>query len=262
MLAAGLRAAQLILLALCAYLLYATVAPQLRAAPTLRDVRLDTREEPEGTPPLEVYASVWKQSPFGKPLSVKPVPTAVRAKVAAVSKLGWRLVTTAAGTPAELSVAGLVSTSDGSRKTVRVGDQLSGREVVDIERRRVVFSYNGALEQLSLAEDTPHASPRPASRRSSSRAPLSRPIRPRLGTNRMPTAPARAAPPPAPSGDELAELFAGQLELEPGEEIVSVNGVSISDPALGDLANDGGDVVVQIRAEDGSQREITLGASQ
>jgi hypothetical protein len=267
MLASALRGVQLVLLALCAFLVYATVAPHLSAAPAVRDVRLGAAAEPEPTRPLEDYALVWKQSPFGKPMAalLKQKPGAL-AKAAAASKLTWKLVTTAAATPRELSVAGLVSTKDGSRKIVRVGDEISGRTVVDIERKRVIFSFRGKLEQLAINETSARratASQRPKSRRAAaSRAPRTRPARARLGTRMPAPKESEAEPPAGPSASEIAEVFSSQIELAPGESIASVNGLPLDDPSLGALANAGGNVVVQIRGEDGSEREVVLGEDE
>ena len=153
LLATGLRGLQLVLVAVCALLLYAIVAPHLSAAPPLRNGELRTAAEPESSPLVDYYAVVWKQNPFGKPQATALAPLKAQlllAKVAAASKLSWRLVTTAAATLPELSVAGLVSLNDGSRRMIRVGDELDNRKVVEIERRRVIFSLNGKFEQLTI----------------------------------------------------------------------------------------------------------------
>ena len=264
MLATGLRGVQLVLLALCALLLYAIVAPHLGAAPAPHDLQLRAPAEPEPSPRLDSYAQVWKHNPFGKPrTATAPVKTRLPANLAEASKLSWRLVTTAAATPPELSVAGLVSTKDGSRRMIRVGDELAKRKVVEIERRRVIFSHNGKFEQLTIEGAAPRALLRAKPRRpSAARIPGSRPVRPRLGASRTPSRPKPATPPRAPSSSQLAGAFAEQIDLAPGEEIVAVNGLALDDASLGALANTGGEVVVQIRGADGHEREVVLGASQ
>ena len=264
MLATGLRGVQLVLVAVCALLLYAIVAPHVSAAPALREVLLQAAEEPEPSPPVDHYASVWKQNPFGKPrsLPIAPVEPKLVAKLAEASKLSWRLVTTAAATSPEFSVAGLVSTKDGSRRMIRVGDELANRTVIEIERRRVIFSHNGKLEQLTIEGAPLRALPRAKSRRASAgRSPGIRRARPRLGTSRTPSPKKPATPPQAPSRSQLAGAFA-QVDLKPGEEIVSVNGLALDDASLGALANDGGEVVLQIRGTDGAEREVVLGENE
>ncbi|MBW2416230.1 MAG: hypothetical protein JRG76_17155, partial [Deltaproteobacteria bacterium] len=176
MLVAGLRSAQVVLLGLCAYLLYATVVPLLSAAPSLRDVRLV--EPPADLPErasLDELSVIWKRNAFGKrqvAFAGPPKPLPAAAKVATAKQFGWQLMTTAAGTPPELSVAGLVSKKDGKRMTIRVGDELDGRIVVEIDRRRVVLNHGGKLEQLEMASDgksAPKVARKTASRSSGAR---------------------------------------------------------------------------------------------
>lgn len=267
MLAAGLRGAQLVLLALCAFLVYAIAAPHLRAAPTVRDVRLADDLEPERAPAIDDYAGVWQQNPFGEPIAVKSASAAKRTPaVAAASKLDWKLVTTAAATPPEFSVAGLVHNRNGTRRAVRIGDELSGRKVVSIERRRVVFSFEGKVEQLAIDGSTPRSSGRAAASRAAkvkaARDRRTRTARPRLGKTLPPAAPKNMAPPPPPSSRELASVFADRLALAPGDEVLSVNGLPLDDPSLGALANDGGAVTVQIRDAEGVERNVVLEANR
>ncbi len=256
-----MRGLQLVLVALCALLLYAIVAPHLSAAPPLRNVELRTAAEPESSPLVDYYAVVWKQNPFGKPGKEVGLVRQARilAKMAEASKLSWRLVTTAAATPPELSVAGLVSTKDGSRRMIRVGDELSDRKVVEIERRRVIFSHNGKFEQLTIEGVAPRPLPRAKLRRSSAaRVAGARPVWGRRGASRTPS----PAEPATPSNRELAGAFADRIDLAPGEESVAVNGRALDDPLLGELATEGGEVVVQIRGANGTEREVVLEATQ
>jgi hypothetical protein len=265
LLATALRGLQLVLVAVCALLLYAIVAPHLSAAPPLRDVELRTAAEPESSPLLDYYGVVWKQNPFGKPRKELGVVRQARilAKMAEASKLSWRLVTTAAATPPELSVAGLVSTKDGSRRMIRVGDQLADRKVVEIERRRVIFSHNGKFEQLTIEGVAPRPLARAKPRRSSAaRVAGARPVRGRRGASRTPSPAEPATPPQTPLSGQLAGAFADRIDLAPGEEIVAVNGRALDDVSLGELASEGGEVVVQIRGANGTEREVVLEASQ
>ena len=117
MLGPGLRAAQVVLLGVCALLVYAILAPHLDAAPPLRDVQhADVAAAPDAVG-LGHYASIWKRSPFRMPEKVTadlPKPKAL--KVATVSKLSWEVVATAAASSPEFSVAGLVNAKSGERR--------------------------------------------------------------------------------------------------------------------------------------------------
>ncbi|MBW2416415.1 MAG: hypothetical protein JRG76_18105, partial [Deltaproteobacteria bacterium] len=85
--------------------------------------------------------------------------------------------------------------------------------------------------------------------------------------------PQRAAEPPAaetpaagPAPGEIARrILGGRAELGAGEEIVAVNGVPLDDAArLPELAEAlaGGAATLQVRAPDGSQRDVTVEAAQ
>lgn len=276
MLVAGLRAAQVVLLALCAYLLYATAAPLLSSAtPAVRDVRLPEREvQPPERPSLDELAVIWKQSPFGKPkLIVLEKPTPAAKNVAAAASLGWQLMTTAAATPPELSLAGLVNTKDGTRKVVRVGDELAGRTVIQIERRRVILSNKGKLEQLTIGEDT-KATTRAArslrrtqrERAQTLRRARKRPRRPQPEPPAPPEPPRDETPAEAPPPGEIARsIFGGRVELADDEEIVSVNGVPLDDAArLPELAEAlaGGAATLRVLAPDGTQRDVSVEAAE
>ena len=182
----ALRGVQVILLVLCAFLVYATITPHLRAAPVRHEVELtaDVAAAPSGVA-LEHFSVIWKRNPFGKPRLVVAQPKPMVEQIKVESKLSWRLVTTAAGSPAALSVAGLVNNTDGSRRAVRIGDEIEGRDVVGIERGRVILSHRGKLEQLSIEKDAKKAS-RSARARRSAKRPGIRPVPPRLGNPAAP----------------------------------------------------------------------------
>ena len=58
------------------------------------------------------------------------------------------------------------------------------------------------------------------------------------------------------------DIVPEKTKARPGEEITSVNGLALDDPSLGTLANEGGSVTVQIRGEDGTEREVVVGVEQ
>ncbi len=267
MLVAGLRGAQVVLLVLCAYLLYATAVPLLSSAPTVRDVRLaEHATQPPEAPSLERLAVIWRQSPFDMPkvlVAPKPAPPPPPTeKVKSAESLGWQLMTTAAATPVELSVAGLLSTKSGLRRTVRVGDKLDGRTVIEIERRRVILNNGGKLEQLEISENA--KAPRRTARSRRGRSAASRQPRTRLRRPEPPRPSDTRDPGPA-SGELAKRIFGGRADLADGEEIVSVNGVPLDDPSrLPELAEAlaGGAATLQVRALDGGERDVSLEAAE
>ena len=149
MLATGLRAIQITLLAVCAYLLYLSLSPLVGAAP-IPETNLPQVEPPR--PPAQDfprYQIISDRNLFHTPDAAETGPAEEEFEE---SKLRLRLLGTTAAVPREFSVATVEDLAKNQNVSLRENDWVSGAQVVRIERRRIVVDNRGTLEQLTLEE--------------------------------------------------------------------------------------------------------------
>ncbi len=256
MLALGLRTLQLVLAAGCVYLAYLAVAPLVGAAPMPRLELPELAPTQDHDQSFARYQIISERNLFQArdvPIAGAPVGEELEE-----SKLKLRLLGTTAADPHELSVASVEDTQRRENVTLRVGDLVSGAEVIRIERRRIVLDNGGRHEQLTL-DDSAQTRPPP---RAISRAQSTRRAAPRARPRRPPS-PRPAAPEPTlePSLEAYRTLLGGEgLDLAEGERVTAVDGLSLEDPdslrkALESLSS-AGSVTLTVVDPQGQSREI------
>ena len=267
MLAQGLRAIQIVLLAACAYLLYLSLSPLVGAAPIPETSvpRLDTPAQSAQDYPR--YQIIADRNLFRTP-DVATAAVLVEEKLEE-STLKLRLIGTTAGVPASLSVATVEDERKHETSSLRVEDMVSGARVVRIERKRVVLDNRGKLEQLTLDEKARRAAPPPtrgrgraaASRANPRATRAARAGRPRRAASRAPTRtnPVRAQR----EAVDLQALVSGDaLDLAEDEAVTAINGIDLTDRArfqeILEVLKEPGAKTVTIQSENGATREVPL----
>jgi type II secretory pathway component PulC len=173
-LAQGLRAIQVTLLAACAYLLYLSLSSLVGATP-IPETSLPNLDPPTAAAKdFPRYQVIAERNLFQTP-EIATAAVVVEEQLEE-SKLKLRLVGTTAGVPASLSVATVEDVGKNKIDSLRVEDMISGARVVRIERKRVVLDNRGQLEQLSLDEKARAPKRSPQNRRA--RAAANRRARP------------------------------------------------------------------------------------
>lgn len=265
MLATGLRAIQVTLLAACAYLLYLSLSPLVGAAP-IPETRVP--ELPPATSPARDfprYQIIADRNLFQTPEGATAAPTEAELEE---SKLRLRLRGTTAAVPASLSVATVEDVAKRETLSLRVDDWVSGAQVVRIERGRIVVDNRGTLEQLTLeeAEKTTPKTRAPRTTRESraasvrSRTANARTTRARRAPRRQPTPKPAAAPQPRVNTQDFFGPDA--LDLEEGESVSAVNGIDVNDRArlqeIFEALSEAGPKTITVETPDGGTREITM----
>ncbi len=182
LLRSALRGVQIALLAVCAYLVYAGVAP-IVVATTISSARIPPIEElvPSAHQAAD-YAIIGGRNLFAPRVPAEaappPEPTAEEDEIEE-TKLSYRLHGTIA--PGPDAVAALEDLNTRERHFVRAGDDLPNQvKVRRIERRRVVIENKDQLEAITMDEDTqaapaqPKAKAPPRNRRRGRRASAAR----------------------------------------------------------------------------------------
>jgi hypothetical protein len=237
MLARVIRLIPILLGVICLFLVFGVVAPFFTGEPTMRianespDARPDRNESQIE---LAAYNPIVKRDLFRSRVTVVPPRIAPKiAKPVVDAKIGHDLAVTAVMSNPEASLAIVVDTNSGDRQVVRIGDKLSGHPVVEIGRNYLLIDQRGKIARLS--KDT---TPQPKFRRSA-RRPSPRRSRPSsLAARRKPKPKPVAETPPPPAAEPVISdaqmpIVAQQLggfELNEGEIVVSVNGISSEDP--------------------------------
>lgn len=150
MLRIGLLTLQGTLGALCCYLLYSVGAALLGAAP-LPEPRLPPAGPmSEQGRSLGEYAVIAQRDLFQ---TLRAAPEPEPEEEVAESTLRVRLIGTAVANPPSQSVASVEDEIRRERFAVRIGDRISGAEVVRIERHRIVLQNRGQLEEIAFPEE-------------------------------------------------------------------------------------------------------------
>jgi type II secretion system protein C len=229
----GLLAVQALIVVACLYLVYGMVMEVIGGA-SVPALTLPPIEAPSVIDrPPQRYDVIGARNLFNTLALAPPEPEPELAEEIAESQLRVTLIGTAAAMPQELSVAA-VETSSRERIQVRVGDQLEGRKVVGIERKRLILEFRGQLEAIEMDEEAPQGGPGPTApaglrartataARTPSRAPRT-PRTPRAATRlserlRKLGTPTRAlsGPPPArePPAEKRVEGLLEQSRVQP-----------------------------------------------
>jgi len=150
----GMRALQIALGIACLAVVYAGLAPVLRAdAVVVRQVPPIAALPPTDTS-LERYRVIGTRNLFRSRVVEPVAPVEEELKE---SGLRLKLCGTYAALPVDRSVACIDDQSSQKRRAFRVGQEVSpGVRLISVERRRAVIDNHGAREQLSM-EETPTA---------------------------------------------------------------------------------------------------------
>jgi hypothetical protein len=213
----GMRALQIALGIACLAVVYAGLAPALRAG------AVATRSVPPIEDPVPTDSSFERLRVIGArnlfrtriPEPVEPVDEELKE-----SALRLKLCGTYAAQPVDRSVACIDDQSTQKRRAFRIGGEISpGVRLIQVERRRAVIDNHGAREQLSMEEPTVAGAVVPAQSAVPRGAPAGSTARPtpspseRLRQLRD-RAPAAAAPPataPAPKNKLQSALNGAQI---------------------------------------------------
>lgn len=258
MLATGLRAVQVLLLAACVYFVYAAISPLVRATPIpethLPEVPPSDANAPDRA--FDRFQVIATRNLFKTRDVPQPIAGPIEEELEE-SKLRVKLMGTLAAEPPELSVATVVDQRKLETLSLRIGDEISGAKVERIERRRIVLDNRGKLEQISLEDDDGT----PTARRQTSR-PRTRAARTRTRTPRArarPTPPVR--PTPTPSASIVPPGLQG-IDLEPGERITAVNGIDLTDESriqeMVDVITQEGPKTLTIVDDAGNERQMEV----
>ncbi len=164
----ALRGVQIALVAACAFLVYAGLAP-IFTATAVSAVNVppiaEFVPEPHGVGDYEIigqrnlFAAKKGAAPPPPPAPPRPDEEEIEE-----SKLRYRLHGTIA--PGPPAVAALEDLNTGERHFIHAGDQLpNGVQIMRIERRRVVISNKDKLEAISMDDERPTVKPKASARR-------------------------------------------------------------------------------------------------
>lgn len=169
-----MRALQIALGVACLAVVYAGLAPVLKAS-SVSATRLPPIEAPPARDASPTrYAVIGARNLF-RTREAAPLSTSVDEDLKE-SQLQLKLCGTYAAQPVDRSVACIENQGEQKRRAFRVGQEISaGVRLVAVERRRAVIDNRGAREQLSMEESpgggaitppTPRAqaAPRPSAR--------------------------------------------------------------------------------------------------
>jgi type II secretion system protein C len=272
MLAAGLRAAQLLLVALCVFVTYEGARSLVSAAPIPDTPQLPAVHSEDGAQDFTRYRVIQERNLFQSASSepAPPPPPPVEEEDLEESKLRLRLLGTAASEIPELSVASIEDLVGSKRVAVRVGDQVAGATLVRVERHRVVLDNHGKREQLSLDETQSSASS-PALQKARGRSQRARnrqrPQAPRREARKEALARTRAAQ--AAQGGAIGRILQSitsgeDLGLEAGERVTAIDGFELADreqvEELMKSLDQQGPRRVTVKTSSGDQRVIEVDA--
>ena len=270
MLATGLRAAQLVLVALCVFVAYGGVRSLVSAAPIPDTPQLPSIQAEDGEQDFARYRVIQRRNLFQSAAEAAPAPPPVEEEELEESKLRLRLLGTTASETPELSVASIEDLEANKRVALRIGDQVAGATLLRVERHRVVLDNRGEREQLSL-DDTQGAAPSSALNRARKRGQQARPRQypraqqPKLSKRALARSRAAQAAQSGAIGRIIQSVMSGEeLGLEPGERVTAIDGFDLGDRAqveeLMKSIDQEGPRRVTVESTSGEKREIELGA--
>lgn len=229
----GMRALQIALGIACLAVVYAGLAPVLRAGP-IADASVPPLEAPgERDASLDRYRVISSRNLFRSSVAQPTAPVTEDLKESA---LRLKLCGTWAAQPADQSVACIDDQGTQKRRAFRVGQEISpGVRLLAVERRRAVIDNQGAREQLKMEEAAAGGAVAPRSAATARTAPEGAPARaatPRLSERLRQLrerAPA-AEPPPAaaPAPSKLEKALNGAQLLPVYGESGSFDGIRVS----------------------------------
>ena len=269
MLATGLRAAQLVLVALCVFVAYGGVRSLVSAAPIPDTPQLQSIQVEDGEQDFARYRVIQRRNLFQSAAEAAPAAPPEEEELEE-SKLRLRLLGTTASEIPELSVASIEDLEANKRVALRIGDQVAGATLLRVERHRVVLDNRGEREQLSL-DDTQGAAPSSALNRARKRGQQARPRQypraqqPKLSKRALARSRAAQAAQSGAIGRIIQSVMSGEeLGLEPGERVTAIDGFDLGDRAqveeLMKSIDQEGPRRVTVESTSGEQREIELGA--
>ena len=236
MLAAGLRAAQIALVALCVLVAFNGVRSLVSAAPVPDVPALPSFAVENAEPDFERYRVIQTRNLFQSAATEDLPPPREIEEELEESKLRLRLLGTTASQTPELSVASIEDLVANQRLAVRVGDPVAGATLVRVERHRVVIDNRGTLEQLSLDDSQPPRLSNPSLQRARERGQRARrrerPSAPTPEVKKQGLARSRAAQAAQAGtiGRILRSIASGEeLGLAPGERVTAIDGFDLSD---------------------------------
>ena len=230
----GMRALQIALGIACLAVVYAGLAPVLRAGP-IADASVPPLAVPsEKDSSLDRYQVISSRNLFRSSVAQ---PTAPVTEELAESALRLKLCGTWAAQPADQSVACIDDQGTQKRRAFRVGQEISpGVRLLAVERRRAVIDNQGAREQLKMEEAAAGGVVAPRTASATRAAPAGAPARaatPRLSERLRQLrerAPSPAEPPPssAPAPSKLEKALNGAQLLPVYGESGSFDGIRVS----------------------------------
>ncbi|MBM4334939.1 MAG: hypothetical protein FJ108_03370 [Deltaproteobacteria bacterium] len=283
----GMRALQIALGIACLAVVYAGLAPVLRAGP-IADASVPPLQAPgERDASLDRYRVISSRNLFRSSVAAPTAPVTEELKESA---LRLKLCGTWAAQPADQSVACIDDQGTQKRRAFRVGQEISpGVRLLAVDRRRAVIDNHGAREQLKMEEAAAGGAIAPRNPAAARAAPAGAPARaatPRLSERlrqlreRAPAAESPPAGAPAPSklekalnGAQLLPVYgeSGSFDgirvsgIQPGGPFAGlaentvcfeVNGIKLDSPQAlptGLVMNSDGDACLRCRLPDGQE---------
>ncbi len=229
----GMRALQIALGIACLAVVYAGLAPVLRAGPvgdtTVPPIRVPETIDTD----LDRFRVIGTRNLFRTRTSAPAAPV---DEVLKESALRLKLCGTYAASPVEQSVACIDDQGTQKRRAFRIGQEISpGVRLIGVERRRAVIDNQGTREQLRMEEAPAGGAVVPPPSRLSRGAPEAAPTRagsPRLSERlrqlRERTPPPAAPPSATPAPSKLESALNGAQLLPVYDEGGSFGGVRLS----------------------------------